>query len=145
MLSKREAFDEAVQLGLERRLLFAQLRLPVAQYGEALLVLVELAGIGLYLLLLAADGVQALNVPADSVLVRVPVAGLPLDLLKLAINRGNLRFLVRDALELLAGGRGQAAVLNVGEERVRAEARDGVRLVENVLLVDDELLGRAGA
>src|SRR4051812_22030151 len=134
MLSKREAFDEAVQLGLKRRLLFRQLRLPVPQGGEALLVLVELAGIGLYLLLLAADGVQALNVPADSVLVRVPVAGLRLDLLKLAINRGNLRFLVRDALELLAGGRGQAAVLYVGEEGARAGGRDGVRAVGKSLL-----------
>src|SRR4051812_36178762 len=68
---ERQCFDQAVKLGLQPCQLFRQRRLPVGEGGQALLGLVELTGVRLYLLLLSADRVQALDIAADAVLVAI--------------------------------------------------------------------------
>ena len=68
-VSEREPLYEFVQIGCQRGFLLLQIRLPVAQGSQLLLVRIELARVVLHLLLLSADVVQALDIAADAVFV----------------------------------------------------------------------------
>src|ERR1017187_7889119 len=75
---KREGFNQLVERALQRGLLLLQLRLAVAQLRELLLVGIQLLGVILHELLLAADVVQAVDVLPDAVFITGQVAKLTL-------------------------------------------------------------------
>ncbi len=86
-------------------------RLLIAQRGELLLDGVELAGVGLHLLLLAAHIVQTLNIAADAVFVAGELASLLIGILQGAVVLRDQALLVGDALQLAAAGIAQRAIL----------------------------------
>ena len=110
-----------------------------AETGELLLVGVQLAGVILHELLLAADVVQALDVAADAFLIVRDVRDLGLGVLQGSVVFRDLEFLGGYAVELLAGGVAEIAVLHVGEQEAGSHAGHGGRGVVDAFFVDHKL------
>ena len=118
----------------------------IAQGGQLLLMRVELFGIALHQLLLAADVVQAVDVLADAVFVAGEIANLVAGVFEGMVVLGDLRFLVGDALQLPPSGIAEACGSECTSRGSRASRwSPGSTHRIDALLVDHEFLRRAGA
>ena len=104
-------------------MLLIQFRLAVAQRGQLLLVVIELFGVVLHQLLLAADVVQAVDIRR----MRSSSVGQVANLIAIVFASARsfsaiCDLLIGDALQLAASGVAEGRVLNVGRERSRASS-----------------------